>query len=202
MVLNSMQPDGTQAAAKNETGGDSMRKVLFTLTVVALVLGVAGEASSYHEWGSFPAKRPNLDDEYGPRTGFRNTGFDPNNDTVDLFFNAASAGDLGALNQMLDQNAQLVFAQSTKDGKTALHIACMVGKYDAAKVLLERGANPNVGDFYNKTPYYYARVAYDYNICRLLRRHGAMYEYIKFFPHYYWWQSPWPRVNCNKYPPI
>ena len=58
-------------------------------------------------------------------------------------FEAAAFGRLNALRRILDDDPADVNAFSG-DGFTALHLAVFGGREEAARLLLERGANPNV----------------------------------------------------------
>jgi len=101
----------------------------------------------------------------------------------ELIFKAASTGDVATIQRLANQNPDLVNLRSDKDGKTPLHIAAMVGKYDAVLALLNRGADPNVKDNYCRTPYAYAKMGYWHKTATLLRKRGAKPERVKFFPH-------------------
>jgi hypothetical protein len=179
-----------------------MKKLLYVLVAVAVVVALANSADArkkrvpwvdYGEWPMWPSW-----DQPVEKIPFVNTGFDPANDLVDEFFNAASTGDIPYLRRMIAENPNVVWMTSSKDGKSALHIACMVGKYDSAKVLLDAGADPNATDFYCKTPYHYARMAYYWKICSLLRKNGNITPNFVFYPHAYWDPNPWK--NPSFYP--
>jgi uncharacterized protein len=58
-------------------------------------------------------------------------------------FEAAAFGRLDALRKILDDDRAQAAALST-DGFTALHLAVFGGQEDAARLLLDRGADPNV----------------------------------------------------------
>lgn len=92
---------------------------------------------------------------------------------VELFFDAASSGDTKTLNEMINQYPDIVYARHARDGKTGLHVAAMVGKMDAVKMLLNRGSEVNAKDVYKKTPYYYARIAHWYKVAGLIRSRGG-----------------------------
>ena len=64
------------------------------------------------------------------------------NPALDVF-DAAAVGRTRGLEELLDGEPGLATAWSA-DGFTALHLAAFFGQEDAAKVLLERGAEPNV----------------------------------------------------------
>ena len=51
---------------------------------------------------------------------------------------AAKAGDVGTMSQLLDDGAKV---DEVANGRTALSIACENGQVDAAKLLLDRGAD-------------------------------------------------------------
>ncbi len=102
-------------------------------------------------------------------------GLSVNLDKTELFLMAASTGDIETLNKMLDEDHELVYAKSQKDGKTALHRACVVGKYDAVKLLLNQGADFRVKDANRKTALYYAKAGRWYKVCYLLSKKGAKY---------------------------
>ncbi len=58
--------------------------------------------------------------------------------------------------------------------QTALYVACLSLNYEAARLLLERGADPNDGDRYTGRPPIYAAAAADAGeLCSLLLSHGA-----------------------------
>jgi ankyrin repeat protein len=64
------------------------------------------------------------------------------NPALDVF-DAAAVGRTRGLEELLDTEPYLATAWSA-DGFTALHLAAFFGQEDAAKLLLERGAEPNV----------------------------------------------------------
>jgi ankyrin repeat protein len=67
---------------------------------------------------------------------------------------AARQNALGALGALADVGADL--DQRDPDGTTALILAIINAHYDAAALLLERGADPNVADVQGMTPFYAA----------------------------------------------
>ena len=58
-------------------------------------------------------------------------------------FDAAAVGRTRGMEELLEAEPELVTAWSA-DGFTALHLAAYFGQEEAAKVLLERGADPRV----------------------------------------------------------
>ena len=136
-----------------------MKKTLILSTVLFLLAGIS---SSAFGWPYFESV---------------------GNDDLEMLLRSASTGDVVTLHRLLNDNPDLVNARSLKDGKTALHVACMNGKYNAAVALLNRGASPNLKDYYCKTPYYYPKVTYNHRIAKLLKNRGAERERVRFFPH-------------------
>src|SRR5687767_3655018 len=68
------------------------------------------------------------------------------------FLGAAGRGDLRTLGACLDRDPSLVSAGHTVGG-TALHFAVAADQYEAADLLLRRGANPNgFGETVGETP--------------------------------------------------
>ena len=70
---------------------------------------------------------------------------------------AAERGDTEILKVLLNSKAEIdaVGKQTNRGiskGQTALHAAIEGGKTHAAKLLLERGANPNIIDKWKETP--------------------------------------------------
>ena len=87
---------------------------------------------------------------------------------------AAGKGDLTRLNALLDAHPQLIDERGGEGVRTALHHAVFGNSEAAAKLLLERGANPNVrceGD--NAYPLHFAVEKHLFPIIRLLVEHGA-----------------------------
>jgi len=60
-----------------------------------------------------------------------------------------------------------------QEGRTALHVAARTGDSDAAKVLLDHGADANARDDRGKTPLDYAIETWHGGVAKLLREHGA-----------------------------
>jgi ankyrin repeat protein len=72
-------------------------------------------------------------------------------DSNEAFFAAARKGDVAAVKAFLDKGIDV--NAKTHYGATALAYACDKGHTELVKLLLERGADPNVRDtFYNATP--------------------------------------------------
>jgi len=90
-------------------------------------------------------------------------------------FDAAAVGRTRGLEELLDAEPELVTAWSP-DGFTALHLAAFFGQEDAAKILVERGAevslvarNANI----HVTPLHSAAAGSHPGIVKLLLEHGA-----------------------------
>ena len=65
----------------------------------------------------------------------------PLSEEANALLEAAGAGDLDRLRQLLDTDAELARA-SNETGDTALHLACAGGHAGVAELLLDRGADP------------------------------------------------------------
>lgn len=94
--------------------------------------------------------------------------------TVWNIFEAAAIGDSMAVANMLAEDSDLANAVST-DGFTPLGFAAYFGKFEAAKTLVESGADPNAiskNDFH-VAPIHSALSGGHLNIVNLLLDHGA-----------------------------
>ncbi len=91
---------------------------------------------------------------------------------AELFFKAASSGDLATLHELLGKHPALVHARA-KDDKTAVHRAAMVGKTESIKVLLNAGADVKARDTHRKTPYYYARIGHFRDTAKYIKYRGG-----------------------------
>jgi ankyrin repeat protein len=98
----------------------------------------------------------------------------PSAELVKRLRDAAGRGDLDQLNSLLDVHPDLINEPGGQGVRTALHQA-VFGKHEAAvKLLLERGADPNIrceGD--NAMPLHFALEKPMFPIVRLLIEHGA-----------------------------
>jgi ankyrin repeat protein len=93
-------------------------------------------------------------------------------DNNEAFFAAARKGDVAAVKAFLDKGVDV--NAKTQYGATALAYACDKGHTELVKLLLERGANPNVRDtFYNATPMSWAAPKGYVEIVKLLVEKGA-----------------------------
>ena len=91
-------------------------------------------------------------------------------------FDAAAVGRTRGLEELLDADPELVSAWSS-DGFTALHLAAFFGQEEAAKILLERGAEVNLVARHTSlhvTPLHSAAAGgFHPEIVKLLLEHGA-----------------------------
>ena len=90
-------------------------------------------------------------------------------------FDAAAVGRTRGLEELLDGERELVTAWSP-DGFTALHLAAFFGQEEAAKILLERGAEVNFvapNATIHVTPLHSAAAGSHPRIVKLLLEHGA-----------------------------
>jgi uncharacterized protein len=89
-------------------------------------------------------------------------------------FEAATVGDLDRLRALLDDDPALAHARSSDD-TTALHFAAFFSQSEAARLLLERGADPHAVSptFGNVTPLHSAAAARNGDSVRALLDAGA-----------------------------
>ena len=90
-------------------------------------------------------------------------------------FDSAAVGRTRGLEELLDAEPGLATAWSN-DGFTALHLAAFFGQEEAAKTLLERGADANLvarNESIHVTPLHSAAAGSHAAIVRLLLEHGA-----------------------------
>lgn len=93
-------------------------------------------------------------------------------DKNEEFFAVARRGDVAAVKAFLDKGVDV--NAKTQYGATALAYACDKGHTEVVRLLLERGADPNVRDtFYNATPMSWAAPKGHVEIARLLIEKGA-----------------------------
>ena len=96
------------------------------------------------------------------------------NPSLDIF-DAAAVGRTRGLGELLDGEPELARSWS-KDGFTALHLASFFGQEEAARILLERGAEVNVvarNANIHVTPLHSAAAGSHPGIVKLLLEHGA-----------------------------
>ena len=96
-------------------------------------------------------------------------------------FDAAAVGRTRGLEELLDADPDLVRAWSP-DGFTALHLAAFFGQEDAARILLDRGADPRVISTHREirvAPVQSAAAGGHDAIVRLLLERGAELEDVE-----------------------
>ena len=95
---------------------------------------------------------------------------------VEEFREAAGAGDLEKLAELLAGDPELVNARDGED-HTALHTAAMHGQLDAVIFLLDAGADPDVRNTANQSPLLYAAYQNYDEIVELLLSKGVEFDY-------------------------
>lgn len=91
---------------------------------------------------------------------------------------AAYKGDVVALDAALNAGAEINAHGSTKWGGSALHLAALQGKYEAARLLLDRGADVNLRDRTGETPLSNALIREHYKLATLLLDRGASTDVV------------------------
>jgi ankyrin repeat protein len=95
------------------------------------------------------------------------------NQNLDIF-EATSVGDNKKVNQLLDKDTELINSFSP-DGFTALGLASFFGHISLVKLLLDKGANPNIAsnNQFKVTPLHSACAISATDIAELLIKHGS-----------------------------
>lgn len=98
------------------------------------------------------------------------------NDELDSYFFACSGGNLDKFIEMVDDDPTLVH-RTTKDGEHCLHLCALEGNAEMAKILLEKGADPNIRSAWDQGlrmhPLSWSTFYGRYEIIDLLLKHGA-----------------------------
>ncbi len=121
--------------------------------------------------------------------------------TVSSFLEAAGGGDIARLNSLLDAYPGIIDEPGGPGVRTALHQAVFGNQEAAIRLLLDRGADPNVrceGD--NAFPLHFAVEKQRFPIIRLLIEHGADpvgagdYHELEVIG----WATAWDYVSVNR----
>ncbi len=107
------------------------------------------------------------------RNGFAVEILKKNKQQLDIF-EAASIGDTETISQLLDKAPTLLNSFSP-DGFTVLGLASFFGHLSLVKLLLNKGANPNIAsnNQFKVAPIHSACATSNLNIAELLIKHGA-----------------------------
>ncbi|OQY96546.1 MAG: hypothetical protein B6D37_01575 [Sphingobacteriales bacterium UTBCD1] len=107
------------------------------------------------------------------RNGFAVEILKKNKQQLDIF-EAASIGDTETISQLLDKAPTLLNSFSP-DGFTVLGLASFFGHLSLVKLLLNKGANPNIAsnNQFKVAPIHSACATTNLNIAELLIKHGA-----------------------------
>jgi ankyrin repeat protein len=113
---------------------------------------------------------------------------------------AAGRGNLARLNALLDAHPELIDERGGEGVRTPLHQAVFGNSESAVKLLLERGANPNIrceGD--NAYPLHFAVEKHRLPIIHLLVEHGAdtIGEGDYHEPEVIGWATAWDYIQPN-----
>ncbi|HLW77554.1 MAG TPA: ankyrin repeat domain-containing protein, partial [Bryobacteraceae bacterium] len=95
-------------------------------------------------------------------------------DLVQEWIRAAGRGDLDRVKEILHRHPEIIDERGGDGTRTALHIAAIGNRIELAKLLLDRGANPNIrcdGD--SAFPLHFAAEKKSLEMVRLLIDHGA-----------------------------
>ncbi|OGU61888.1 MAG: hypothetical protein A2V66_13535 [Ignavibacteria bacterium RBG_13_36_8] len=87
--------------------------------------------------------------------------------------NVIASGDLRLLNDILDRSPDLINFQ-TEEGYNSVHFSCIMVKKEALKVLLEKGANPNLTNKWGTGPLHLAAAEGYVDIVEILVKNGAL----------------------------
>jgi ankyrin repeat protein len=94
--------------------------------------------------------------------------------TFKSLLDAAGRGDLARINAIIDADPELINETGGPGVRTVLHAAAGAQREDSVKLLLERGANPNIRcESDNAFPLHFAAEKQNFPIIRLLVEHGA-----------------------------
>jgi ankyrin repeat protein len=92
---------------------------------------------------------------------------------VGEFCQAGKTGDVEGLKRILEKFGPAILNERESNGDTALTWACWTGKHDAAKFLLDSGANIEAPGMQGKTPLIWAAQGGRTDVVRLLLKRGA-----------------------------
>jgi ankyrin repeat protein len=166
--------------------GEDIRRLKFTLSDAQLVIA---RKYGFKNWA-----------ELKNQVLLRQRADAPSDAAIRALRNAARAGDIARTTELLNGNPDLLNERGGPGTRTALHDAAANGHKLVVKLLLERGADPNIrceGD--NATPLHFAVEKQHFAVIRLLVEHGADpigegdYHELGVIG----WATSWAYINAN-----
>lgn len=97
----------------------------------------------------------------------------PQNHSERLFWQTVELGKIDTLAALLAKNPNLVKLREIGLGESALHRAVLLRRHETVQILLQNGADPDIGNDFARTPLHYAAMQDDIRLVKLLTDAGA-----------------------------